>query len=88
MVASVHSRNGRNEGVCTDNTTTNNYNGLRQDASQDLSNNQPVLPEETIPASSGSVSWMSLPNKRQLMVLIMARLSEPLVQTSMQVRQS
>lgn len=32
------------------------------------------------------VTWMSLPHKRQLMVLTLARLSEPLVQTSLQVR--
>jgi hypothetical protein len=30
------------------------------------------------------VTWMSLPHKRQLFVLVMARLCEPLVQTSLQ----
>lgn len=33
----------------------------------------------------GPVSWMSLPNKTQLIILTLARLSEPLVQTSLQV---
>jgi hypothetical protein len=32
------------------------------------------------------VTWMSLPKKRQLIVLTLSRLSEPLVQTSLQVR--
>ena len=32
-----------------------------------------------------AVTWMSLPHKSQLAVLTMARLSEPLVQTSLQV---
>jgi hypothetical protein len=34
----------------------------------------------------GPVTWMSLPHKRQLIILTLARLSEPLVQTSLQVR--
>jgi hypothetical protein len=34
---------------------------------------------------NAAVSWMSLPNKKQLAVLVTARLSEPLVQTSLQV---
>lgn len=33
------------------------------------------------------VTWMSLPHKRQLAVLTLSRLSEPLVQTSLQVIQ-
>lgn len=33
------------------------------------------------------VTWMSLPCKKQLIVLTLARLSEPLVQTSLQVCQ-
>lgn len=32
-----------------------------------------------------AVTWMSLPHKKQLAVLTMARFSEPLVQTSLQV---
>ena len=31
------------------------------------------------------VTWMSLPNKRQLAILVIARLSEPLVQSSLRV---
>lgn len=31
------------------------------------------------------VTWMSLPNKRQLCILVIARLSEPLVQSSLRV---
>lgn len=33
-----------------------------------------------------AVGWKDLPRKGQLVILIMARLSEPLVQTSLQVR--
>lgn len=33
----------------------------------------------------GKVTWASLPHRRQLIVLTLARLSEPLVQTSLQV---
>lgn len=35
--------------------------------------------------NEGPVGWMSLPHKGQLAVLTIARLSEPLVQTSLQV---
>ncbi len=40
----------------------------------------PVVNEKDEP-----VTWMSLPHKRQLIVLGLSRLSEPLVQTSLQV---
>lgn len=40
----------------------------------------PVVSEKDEP-----VTWMSLPHKRQLIVLTLSRLSEPLVQTSLQV---
>jgi hypothetical protein len=42
--------------------------------------------EVEAPAPKAHVSWSNLPNKGQLSVLIIARLSEPLVQTSLQVR--
>lgn len=38
------------------------------------------------PDTKKDVSWKDLPRKDQLVILIMARLSEPLVQTSLQVR--
>jgi outer membrane cobalamin receptor len=38
------------------------------------------------PERSKPVAWKDLPQKRQLMVITAARLSEPLVQTSLQVR--
>lgn len=41
---------------------------------------------EIEPPTEAKVSWSSLPHKRQLAVLVIARLSEPLVQTSLQVR--
>ena len=34
------------------------------------------------------VTWASLPHRSQLIILTLARLSEPLVQTSLQVRRS
>ncbi len=34
------------------------------------------------------VTWRSLPHRRQLVILTLARLSEPVVQTSLQVRSS
>jgi hypothetical protein len=34
------------------------------------------------------VTWASLPHRSQLVILTLARLSEPLVQTSLQVRRS
>lgn len=58
---------------------------------------QPPSPVLTVVAESGvktleeeklkeeDVTWMSLPHKSQLAVLTMARLSEPMVQTSLQV---
>jgi hypothetical protein len=44
------------------------------------SGGDPVVNEKDEP-----VTWMSLPHKRQLLVLTLSRLSEPLVQTSLQV---
>jgi hypothetical protein len=44
------------------------------------SGEDPVVNEKDEP-----VTWMSLPHKRQLLVLGLSRLSEPLVQTSLQV---
>ena len=42
---------------------------------------KPTPPHKT---KAGPVSWMELPNKRQLFILTMARLSEPITQTSLQ----
>jgi len=59
-----------------------------------------MLGEEEMPAEGGvenvevvinekkkdeKVTWRSLPHRRQLIILTLARLSEPLVQTSLQV---
>jgi len=41
----------------------------------------PTLPK---PAKAGPVAWSNLPKKRQLAILTIARLSEPLTQTSLQ----
>lgn len=43
-----------------------------------------ALPTPPPPAKAGPVSWKDLPNKKQLAILTMARLSEPLTQTSLQ----
>lgn len=40
--------------------------------------------EEVNNEKEEKVTWMSLPHKKQLIVLTLARLSEPLVQTSLQ----
>jgi hypothetical protein len=40
----------------------------------------------TSPEKKDTVTWMSLPHKRQLAILTIARLSEPLVQSSLRVR--
>ncbi len=42
--------------------------------------------DEALKEKEAPVTWMSLPHKRQLVILTLARLSEPLVQTSLQVR--
>lgn len=41
-------------------------------------------PAPATPVKAGPVSWMSLPRKDQLAILTLARLSEPLTQTSLQ----
>ncbi|KAL3424253.1 major facilitator superfamily transporter [Phlyctema vagabunda] len=41
------------------------------------------IPAATGKDEDGPVTWMSLPHKRQLLILTLARLSEPLVQTSL-----
>lgn len=51
--------------------------GVRRIDSSDL--------EEEKKEKEASVTWMSLPHKRQLIILTLARLSEPVVQTSLQV---
>ncbi len=42
-------------------------------------------PEEVDNEKEEEVTWASLPHRRQLIILTLARLSEPLVQTSLQV---
>lgn len=44
-----------------------------------------ITPQEVNNEKEEKVTWMSLPHKKQLIVLTLARLSEPLVQTSLQV---
>ena len=43
-----------------------------------------LKPTPPPPTKSGPVSWRDLPRKRQLFILTMARLSEPITQTSLQ----
>lgn len=50
---------------------------------QDATTAQPEIPQAS---KEAPVTWRSLPHRRQLMILTIARLSEPLVQTSLQVR--
>lgn len=50
---------------------------------QDGISAQPGIPKKK---REGPVRWRDLPQKRQLFILAIARLSEPLVQTSLQVR--
>lgn len=45
---------------------------------------QPLGPNATDPAKDEPVTWMSLPRKDQLIILTLARLSEPLTATSLQ----
>lgn len=40
-----------------------------------------------MPDTMSEVTWASLPNKDQLFVLVLARFSEPVVRTSIQVNQ-
>jgi len=58
-------------------STTRRLSFIDQDAA-------PAQPEILVKAKEEPVTWMSLPHKRQLTVLTLARLSEPLVQTSLQ----
>lgn len=41
--------------------------------------------EQAVTEKEEKVTWASLPHRRQLIILTLARLSEPLVQTSLQV---
>jgi hypothetical protein len=47
-----------------------------------------VIPPTVTKEKNKTVSWGELPRKKQLFVITMARLSEPLVQTSLQVAHS
>lgn len=46
----------------------------------------PAAPSVSQNESKRPVSWSELPRKDQLFIITMARMSEPLVQTSLQVR--
>lgn len=48
---------------------------------EDQTQAQPEIPKKE---RAGPIGWMELPQKRQLAILTVARLSEPLVQTSLQ----
>ncbi|KAI9834397.1 MAG: hypothetical protein M1819_003008 [Sarea resinae] len=56
--------------------------------SQSPNGNLPLIEEdeqpETVPPKEEAVTWRSLPRRDQLAILTMARLSEPLTQTSLQ----
>jgi hypothetical protein len=60
--------------------TAINLNEVETEGGVAASGDEPVVNEKDEP-----VTWMSLPHKRQLLVLGLSRLSEPLVQTSLQV---
>ena len=61
-----------------------------EDAGQELGPQRPSIHSQSPPSTPtkqdkpGSVSWRDLPKKSQLAVLTLARLSEPLTQTSLQ----
>lgn len=58
-------------------------NRMSQDAAL-LKDEQPLLSKATNPGKDQPVTWMSLPRKDQLIILTLARLSEPLTATSLQ----
>lgn len=78
------SRNGEYKEVVLEQADEPPYSNSRRLSfiDQDQVEAQPELPEKK---REGPVSWMELPHKRQLAILTVARLSEPLVQTSLQV---
>lgn len=57
-------------------------------ASQSQSEDNAIVEENTKneqkKAGSRAVAWKDLPQKQQLLVIVLTRLSEPLVQTSLQ----
>ncbi|ESZ98459.1 hypothetical protein SBOR_1121 [Sclerotinia borealis F-4128] len=53
---------------------------IEEENNEDLQIEIPIAPK---PEKEGPVAWSSLPHKRQLAILTCARLSEPLVQTSL-----
>lgn len=55
---------------------------IEEDEASHLLEARPIKEKKTIAA------WSSLPNKRQLAILTIARFSEPLVQSSLRVRPS
>ncbi|KAG4033803.1 hypothetical protein MFRU_004g03060 [Monilinia fructicola] len=92
------SSDGSSYGTVPQNITTAgipNKTGEQANAIQPLQRRESVIEEENnedlqieIPVNAkreknGPVSWSSLPHKRQLIILTCARLSEPLVQTSL-----
>lgn len=46
----------------------------------------PLEPPRDLSGSKQPVAWMDLPRKKQLVIITLARMSEPLVQTSLQVQ--
>ncbi|KAI9641842.1 hypothetical protein NHQ30_009709 [Ciborinia camelliae] len=98
-VIDTKSDNGSSYGTVSDNTTA--YAPIRTGdqalGSQPLHRRESIIEEENNedlqieipiaakPEEEGPVAWSSLPHKRQLAILTCARLSEPLVQTSLRV---
>ena len=74
------SRTQKGSGAGSPTSTTSLADGRRP--SIPLSSTQPPGTPES--SSSEKVTWSSLPHKTQLLILTLARLSEPLTQTSLQ----
>lgn len=86
MVASTpgradHSEQGIFVSEVSPSQNASNYGTARTDTGTDL---DPEVSDD-LPAKPAPALWKDLPNKGQVAVLVIARLSEPLVQTSFQV---
>jgi hypothetical protein len=66
-------------------TTKTTRNGAQYQAIDQVVAEGDGVSDEVVNKKDEPVTWRSLPHRRQLIILTLSRLSEPLVQTSLQV---
>lgn len=86
MVAKIRNRAEQAERSPSNSNVIPRQNASNYGTAGSSSDTEEEFSSDIPPVKDAPVLWKNLPNKAQLAVLVTARLSEPLVQTSFQVR--